>query len=120
MLMTPKEYLQQAKALLTTESWIKGSYFDAIDGRQMYCAMGAMQEVASRNEVPMRIQNIAEDFLHDLAVERDILYTSYSGANVKMPATGIESFNDAESTTLEDVHSLFDAAIALADKTGIE
>ena len=89
------DVLREAKELLLNEGWIKGEeqVWDEELERYRYCALGAVSEVCARREVHTAV------------------FSSSIGALSKTAGIEIIHYNDSDSTTLEDVISVFDRTI---------
>lgn len=83
-----KQVLLDAKQLLLVKSWCKYSYEDA---RGRHCLVGAISQAAPFDQSWDTIQEL-RDFNNQ-------------------PNESLSSFNDAPTTTLEDVLNLLDRAI---------
>jgi len=97
---TAHEALVAARELIADErNWIKEDYNRVVDGRQCYCADGAL--LAAR-----RAPLLEEDFL-------DLPYSLARRAlSSASPIGTIIDYNDAPETTHADVLAMFDRAIA--------
>jgi hypothetical protein len=96
--MLPVNVLQAAKGLISnSKDWIKGDFM--VGGK--YCAMGAIYAIEDVNET----ETCADKFLRD-ALEIRL------GMGNRMVA----AYNDAPERTHEEIMSLYDQAIVLAQK----
>ncbi len=102
--MKNSEILRAAKALLTPETWIQGAFAQNADGDDLddgfeegavcWCARGAVEKVTGTH--------------HEVEYELE-------GAPERLFGCPVAAANDANETTLADVHRLFDVAIAAAE-----
>lgn len=90
---TTAEKLRRARKLIEDPAhWIKGASEDVIDGRQRYCAVGA------------------------LATQESWLGEAYEALSTEVPSGWpVYLFNDDEATTHADVLALYDRAIAASE-----
>lgn len=103
---TVKTALRRARALIEDEAaWIKGDYHEVINGRECFCAFGAVGRAALHDPEPDAFY--PEGSLAG-RTERVLIAALPSGF------TTIEAFNDNDDVTHRDILALFDRAIAVA------
>lgn len=100
--MNTVQILKDARALISDEkNWVKGAYRKNIDGRECFCALGAVFKVSASEDVFFQDQLKAENALALAAG------TSW-----------VPEFNDAH--THAEVLTLFDRAIAHAESEAVQ
>lgn len=102
--------LKSARALIADEkNWVKGAYYCHVEGRSCYCMVGALDQAVDDN---------TDDYLwpgsplHQTAANAllDALFDSELDGVSPQEQT-IPNFNDAPTTTHEDVLKVYDLAI---------
>ena len=112
---TTADVLQEARSLLASGNWIQGAYREERDGKECYCALGAVAKACgiqvdggSFVGEPTSVQY--DNFFH----ARDALELVLS-RNPEDDYVIVQAFNDAKGRTLQDVLCLFDDAIESCD-----
>ena len=112
--LTQRVLIRAAKLISIKENWIQGSSFRTKNGDPYgsYCSLGALYRAAHEElGVPMQIGG------KNRVVERAYI-NSLRMLRQRRGKEGIAAFNDAPSTTYDDVKNLFCKTVRAALDTG--
>lgn len=103
--------LEEGRERLSDRSrWIKGDYSEIVNGRNCYCAMGAVKYHLTEGAVDLSAE--AEPPYARALIEALPVKWVDAGDRAKADAGAVINFNDHSDTTHADVLALFDRAIA--------
>lgn len=107
----PITVLKRAKTLLENR-WGKGSCYDPV--KETYCAIGALNAVTSRSKNPIVAASGYRNTYAYTLLKRFLEPSVYN----RTDSYSVAAFNDRTDTTKEDILTVYDEAIKLAQNEG--